>query len=236
MAFPAAILGALFVSGLLGSLGHCLGMCGPLVLMLGAQFPGKSWNVLLPRYLTYHAARILVYALLGLLAGSLVSAIGSGGRLLSLAGFVSLALGLGVILFGMRYLGWLPFLGFKEGAGWLTLAMGRAVRRKGAWGLITLGALNGLLPCGLVYSALLAAGSTARPLLGAAGMVLFGFGTVPALLLLGMGAGRIGAHARQVMARVAGFLIILIGIQLMLRGSAGLGILSHAKVFGLMLW
>ncbi len=236
MAFPATVLGALFISGLLGSLGHCLGMCGPLVLMVGAQFPHKTWNILLPRYLVYHSARILVYALLGFLVGSLISLIGISGRLTRLAGLVSLVLGLGVILFGMRYLGWLPFLQFREGGSWLTRIMSRAIRRRGAWGLLTLGALNGLLPCGLVYSALLAAGSTGRPLIGAAGMALFGLGTIPALLLLGVGAGSLGAHTRQLMARAAGFLIVLVGIQLILRGGAGLGVLTHTKVFGLMLW
>ncbi len=236
MTFPSAILAALFVSGLAGSLGHCLGMCGPLVLILGAQFPKKTWGAVLPRYLLYHAARILVYALLGLLAGEIASVIGLGGSLSRLAGLVSLALGLGVILFGLRYLGWLPFFRFREGAGWLTRAMGKTVRHGGTWGLVALGALNGLLPCGLVYSALLAAGSTGRPLTAAAGMILFGLGTVPALLILGLGAGRISVHARQTMARVAGLLIVLVGVQLMLRGGAGLGMLNHAKVLGVMLW
>ncbi len=236
MSFPTTILAALFVSGLAGSLGHCLGMCGPLVLMLGAQFPKRTWDAMAPRYLLYHAARILVYALLGLIAGSLASVIGLGGSLSRLAGLISLALGLGVILFGMRYLGWLPFLHFQEGSGWLTKAMSKTMQRGGIFGLVALGALNGLLPCGLVYSALLAAGSTGHPLVGAAGMALFGLGTVPALLILGIGAGRLSIHTRQVMMRVAGLLIIVVGVQLVLRGGAGLGMLNHIKVFGIMLW
>ncbi len=237
MGFSTAILGALFVSGLVGSLGHCLGMCGPLVLMVGAQFPNKSWNVMLPRYLAYHVARATVYALLGLLAGAVVAFVGKGGGLSRLAGIISLALGLGVILVGLRYLGWLPFLRFKEGSSWLTRTMVKATRYRGIKGLLMLGALNGLLPCGLVYGALLAASSTGSPLLGAAGMALFGLGTIPALLVLGVGAWRLSAHTRQVFSRVAGVLIVLVGVQLVLRGSAGLGVISHQMVFGsLMLW
>jgi sulfite exporter TauE/SafE len=60
----------LLVSGLLGSLGHCLGMCGPLNLMVAAQIR-KSDLPALPNFSLYHAARVLMYVVLGALVGAI---------------------------------------------------------------------------------------------------------------------------------------------------------------------
>jgi hypothetical protein len=102
--------------------------------------------------------------------------------------------------------------------------------------VLALGALNGLLPCGLVYSALLVAASTGGLLMGAAGMIAFGLGTLPALLVVGVGAGALSARVRQVFVRVAGLLIVLVGVQLMLRGLAGWGVVPHFHLGKVMLW
>jgi sulfite exporter TauE/SafE len=227
---------ALFFSGLLGSLGHCLGMCGPLVLMVGAQFGGMAWEGLLPRYLTYHVARILVYFLLGAAAGALGSLVGLGGSLNRVSGVISLALGAGVILLGLRYLGWLPLGSLEGSSAWIGKMMRKALQRGGLLGLASLGALNGLLPCGLVYSALLVAAASGSPWRAGAAMAAFGAGTLPALLLLGMGAGKLSVSRRQVMSRLAGALIVLVGAQLILRGAAGLGWLAHWMPGGFMVY
>jgi sulfite exporter TauE/SafE len=227
--------GALFVSGLLGSLGHCLGMCGPLVMMVGVQLK-RHEKPMLPSFLLYHLSRATVYALLGAIVGGIGSLLGQSGGLGRFAGVVSLALGLGVILFGMGYLGWLP-LGRVEGSGaWLNRMMGKALKQGGFAGVLGMGALNGLLPCGLVYSALLVAASTGGPLPGAVGMLVFGLGTIPALLVAGVGAGALSVPVRQAMGRVAGILIMIIGLQLGLRGLAALNVVSHLHVGKVMLW
>jgi sulfite exporter TauE/SafE len=227
--------GALFVSGLLGSLGHCLGMCGPLVMMVGVQLKRHD-KPMLPSFLLYHLARATVYALLGAIVGGIGSLLGQSGGLGRFAGVVSLVLGLGVILFGMGYLGWLP-LGRVEGsAAWLNRMMGKALKQGGFVGVLGMGALNGLLPCGLVYSALLVAASTGGPLPGAVGMLVFGLGTVPALLVAGVGAGALSVPVRQAMGRAAGILIMIIGLQLGLRGLAALNVISHLHVGKVMIW
>jgi sulfite exporter TauE/SafE len=102
--------------------------------------------------------------------------------------------------------------------------------------VLALGALNGLLPCGLVYSALLVAASTGSLLMGAAGMAVFGLGTLPALLVMGIGAGALSARVRQAFVRVAGVLIVVVGVQLVLRGLAGWGVLPHLHLGRVMLW
>jgi sulfite exporter TauE/SafE len=230
-----SVYAALLLSGLVGSMGHCLGMCGPLVMMVGLQFKGRGLAAF-PRHLLYHGARILTYALLGMVVGGIGSLLGLGSRLSTVAGVISLVLGLGVILFGLGYLGWLP-LGRMEGAGaCLSQAMSRALQRGGLWGTILLGTLNGLLPCGLVYSALLVASSTGGPLAGALGMLVFGVGTIPALLVVGVGAGTLSPRVRQALTRLAGVLIVVVGLQLALRGLAALDVVPHLRLKGLMIW
>ena len=227
--------GVLLISGLLGSLGHCLGMCGPLVLMVGVRSQAHGW-LGAPRHLLYHGARIAVYVLLGSMVAHIGSLLGMGTRLSQWAGVVSLVLGLLVALVGLGYLGWLPLGRFEGAWGWLSRAMGKALQWGGLWGIVALGALNGLLPCGLVYGALLVTASVGSMLSGALAMLLFGLGTLPALLVVGVGAGALSARARQVMSRISGALIGLVGLQLVLRGASALGWVPHLRLGGLMLW
>lgn len=230
------MISVLFFSGLLGSLGHCLGMCGPLILMVGAPFRNLSWPKVLPRYLFYHGARISVYALLGILAGGFSSLVGISGRHTSIGGIFSILLGAGIILLGLGYIGWLPLGRLEGSSAWIGEQMKRALKRGGWLGLASLGALNGFLPCGLVYSALLAAASSGSPAKGGIAMAAFGAGTIPALIILGLGAGALNVRIRQFMVRAAGLLIVLVGLQLILRGSAGLGWVSHWKPGGFMIF
>ena len=230
-----SIYGVLFMSGLLGSLGHCLGMCGPLVMMVGFQLHERKLAAV-PAFALYHSSRLAVYAVLGVIAGGIGSLLGVGSGLGQLAGVVSLVLGVALVVLGASYLGWLP-LGRIEGSGrWLNRMMSRALKRGGTGGIALLGALNGLLPCGLVYSALLLAAATGGPVAGAAGMAVFGLATVPALMVVGLGARALGVRWRQALLRVAGVFIIVVGVQLVLRGLAGLGIVSHLMIGEFMLW
>jgi sulfite exporter TauE/SafE len=230
-----SVYGVLLLSGLVGSLGHCLGMCGPLVLMVGLQLRARGLAAV-PYHLLYHVARVAVYALLGAVVGAVGSLLGLGSGLNRLAGARSLALGLVVVLLGLGYLGWLPLSRLDGSGGWLNQAMGRALKRGGSAGVVLLGAINGLLPCGLVYSALLLAATTGGALPAALGMILFGLGTLPALVVVGVGAGTLSARFRQVLVWIAGAVIVVAGLQLTLRGLAALSAISHLQVGGLVIW
>jgi len=235
MNLRASVYGVLFLSGLLGSLGHCLGMCGPLVLMVGLQLKTKR-RASLPVHGLYHAVRVAVYAVLGGIAGEIGSLLGLGSGLRQAAGVVSLVLGLGVALVGLGYLGWLPLGRVDRVGAWLNRAMSWALQLGSLWGATVLGALNGLLPCGLVYSSLLVAASTGNAGMGAVGMLIFGLGTIPALLVVGVSGGALSARVRQTMSRIAGAMIVLVGIQLVLRGAAALSWVSHLHLGKVMLW
>jgi sulfite exporter TauE/SafE len=223
------------VSGLLGSLGHCLGMCGPLNLMVAAQMR-KSDLPTLPNFSLYHAARILIYVLLGALVGAIGSLLGLSQQLTTLGGFVSLLLGTAILLLGAGYLGWLHAFPLEGASRWWNAALARALKQGGWSGVALLGALNGLLPCGLVYSALLLVASIGTVSGGALGMALFGLGTFPALLALDLGAGALSVRFRQGMMKLAGALMLLVGLQLALRGGAALHLWSHLHLGGIALW
>jgi sulfite exporter TauE/SafE len=226
---------SLLLSGLLGSLGHCLGMCGPLNLMVAAQIRNNELPVV-QNFLLYHATRVLVYALLGAIVGSIGSLLGLGQHLTVIGGAVSLLLGIAILLLGVSYLGWLAAFPLEGASEWWNAALTRALRQGGSRGSALLGVLNGLLPCGLVYSALLLAASSGKALSGALGMIVFGAGTMPALLALNLGAGALSVRLRQRMMKVAGVLMLFVGLQLILRGGASLHIWPHLHYREVVLW
>lgn len=164
-----------FTLGLLNSL-HCLGMCGPLVWALTAQggrFSRANWAAVS----AYHIGRIGVYGLLGIIAGSL-------GHLVSWVGWQSyLSVAAGILML-LGAVGRLPHLAPSRWSSWLHQGHKLFAGKRSIGARLSVGALNGLLPCGLVYAAMAgaaAAGSTAG---GSTFMLLFGLGTLPALLLM----------------------------------------------------
>jgi sulfite exporter TauE/SafE len=234
MAGPTMYI-TLLLSGLVASASHCAGMCGPLVLMVGSRIRG-GFASRLERLLTYHGARVVVYGLLGALVGGAGGLIGLGTSLTRLAAGVSVVLGASLLLVGLGYLGLLPRLQVDVAGGWIGRTMGRLLDDEGPKGTILLGALNGLLPCGLVYSALLMASSVGSAGAGALGMIAFGTGTLPALLFLGLGGRVLSTWARKVMMRVAGLLFVLVGLQLVFRGLAAFAVIPHLHLGGVVFW
>jgi sulfite exporter TauE/SafE len=229
-------IGSLLITGLLGSLGHCSGMCGPLVMMVGARMENNPWLVRLGLYALYHTGRISVYILLAFILGSFGWLLGAGSKISPVGGWISLVLGAGVFVLGLGYLGILPLERFMGSGAWLSKQMNRTLKNSRPSGMLAMGALNGLLPCGLVYSALLTSASLGSPAEAALGMGVFGLGTWPVLLLIGMGATSLSLSFRQRLSRLAGFFILLVGIQLALRGMASLGWIRHLHLGGWMIW
>lgn len=215
----------LLLTGLAGSLGHCVGMCGPLVLLAGARYP-RQGLASMPFHLLYHTGRILVYAVLGFVAGGLGGLLGKVSNAARIPGALSLLAGLAIIVAGLSYLGVLPFWRRSiNTGGWWDRAMKSAMKTSGAPGVFSLGMLNGLLPCGLVYQAVLIAAASARPATAALGMLIFGAATIPTLVVVGVGAQLLSVGFRQRMIWVGGIFVVIAGLDLVLRGLAGLGLL-----------
>lgn len=231
--------GAMLLAGLLGSLGHCAGMCGPLVILVGLRLPEQGVRAL-PLFGLYHLGRLLVYALLGALAGAAASVLGLGLAVRHASGWISLSLGLALVLLGIAYAsgGTAPVP--QAAAALVGRSISRLLRSRHSWSprlaMLVLGALNGLLPCGLVYASLLIAAASGSPATAALGMFLFGFATLPVLLVLGGGANAISAETRTRLMHIAGIFIAAVGVQLVLRGLAGLGMINHVMIGSVMLW
>ena len=232
----ALLLGA----GLAMSLGHCLGMCGPLVGGLaGAQREqGLSMRGIAGAHLLHHLGRLTSYALIGFVFALAGTAVRLSTTARGVQGGLSLAMGLLMVLLGLGLLGLLPTRRFIEG-GRLAMAIYRltsglrTARGPAAWWLM--GMANGFLPCGPVW-AVAAGTATTNPLAGAAAMFVFGLGTVPALIAFALGAGRIGPAAQRAFNRLAAILVLLIGLQLLLRGAAALGWVEHLRFGSVVIW
>jgi uncharacterized protein len=209
-----------FILGLAGSL-HCAGMCGPLALALPVT--GTTGSGFVSGRLAYNLGRLLTYGLLGLLFGL----IGRSFLLAGLQRWVSIALGLVLLggLWSSRSLArWLPVSRLVAG---LKSRMAVLLRRRSMVALGVLGLLNGLLPCGLVYVAGAGAVATGNLFAGAAYMVVFGLGTVPMMLGIGLSGQLVTPSVRLRLGKVVPVSVFLLATLLILRGlSLGIPYLS----------
>jgi len=234
-----ALFFMLFTTGFLGSFGHCLGMCGPLVALLAVRSnlntPATYWQATRPM-LEYHLSRISVYAAMGACVGALGSFLGVGATLGMAAAVISGALGIATLLFGAEYLGWISLRSGGRATACVSGLIGARLAPGRRQSPVLMGALNGVLPCGLVYSALLVAASAGSSIAGAFAMFCFGLGTAPTLIVLGLGVHRVSAPLRQRLIHAAGSLMLLTGAILILRGMAAAGLVQHLLIAGVMLW
>ncbi|MGP5649474.1 sulfite exporter TauE/SafE family protein [Psychrobacter celer] len=178
-----ALLTAALLMGFFGS-PHCLGMCGGIVAAFGLSMkdvsPAKKRGLIA----TYHLGRLLSYAILGLVAGLIGTAVLA--PLMVGNSTPRILLGLVLVFVGLTMLG-LPFLNKLERFG-MRLWQALAPLRTKVFPLNTVpralaaGLLWGFLPCGLVYGALLIAVIGHDPLTGAVLMFAFGLGTIPMLV------------------------------------------------------
>lgn len=84
--------------------------------------------------------------------------------------------------------------------------------------MFILGSLNGLLPCGMVYLAILTAATLDQLLDGSLFMIFFGIGTVPAMMLSSMAGLWVGKEIRLKFRRAIPVMVGVVGLVLILRG------------------
>lgn len=207
------VLSAL-VLGLVSSF-HCVGMCGPLALALPVAHLPKAQQLL--SMLLYNLGRVLTYSMLGLLFGFL-------GRRLYLAGlqqWFSILAGTIMLVLAIQY-----FLrrtpvqpAWMQGFNLLVQkAMSAALHARTIAGYLMLGMANGLLPCGMVYLAIAGALSTTEVYQSVLFMAVFGVGTLPAMLLLGIFGLRADLSFRRKIKQAMPFVIASVAVLLILRG------------------
>jgi len=202
------------IIGLMGSF-HCLGMCGPIALSLPLKNHNNGTRAI--SSLLYNTGRIITYSLMGILFGWL-------GRGLYLGGFqqkISVAIGI-VTVFAVIFPILFEKVSLEKMAGTffskIKGGFGRLFGVRTYRSLFTIGLLNGLLPCGLVYIAL--AGALTRHHIGhgALFMVIFGLGTLPMMYFLPVAGNIVSLKFRRKINKFLPIFILIVGLLFIVRG------------------
>lgn len=209
-------------TGLVGGFGHCIGMCGPLVASSALHSaaakriggPGQFVPQLL-----YNTGRITTYVTVGTVMGLVGSFVNVASKLAGVQNGVMIAAGLIMIAMGLSILGVMGGTGWLEQHNSLVLSMAKKIfSHHSGWRYLPLGLVLGLLPCGLSYTAFIAAAGTGTPLAGMFTMLAFGAGTVPALLLFGMIVSYLGSRLRTQVQKAGGVVVMVMGLYYILKG------------------
>lgn len=213
---------SLITIAFLGSVGHCIGMCGGIVIAYSsAKIDAKSPKVAQAiAHLIYSLGRVTTYVALGAIFGAIGGVIGMNNIAIAA---LTITAGIVMILTGLSLIGKLNFLTKLEHsfskATWYQNIFRKTIASKGLSSFYILGLLNGLLPCGLVYFFAVAAASTGSPFWGAVVMLIFGLSTIPSLFTLGFFSGLFTkGNLRKTMMTLASIIVMLYGVYTIYRG------------------
>ena len=218
MIFQPEFVAALAI-GFFGSL-HCVGMCGPIALVTPSLFPGTTGRIL--SGLIYNSGRIVTYMGLGLIAGLL----GKGAVFFKWQQVISIFIG-AVIIFSVLSpkiftSGKISGLGFRLTNNIKTW-MSKILKKKTVVGILSIGLVNGLLPCGLVYLGLAGSLEMSSASNGALFMLAFGIGTIPMMTGVHLMGNNLKGTFKNKLAKILPIFIVAMGLLFILRGL-GLGI------------
>ena len=222
------MLWSAFILGLLGSL-HCIGMCGPIAFMLPVNRSNSVKKI--SQISIYHTGRLFSYALLGAFFGFL----GKGFHLFGLQQQLSIIVGIimiAAVIIPSKMLNKFSLTApIYKIISKIKSSLGQAFKRKSLDTFLTIGFLNGFLPCGLVYMAVFASLAMHSVLESSLYMFLFGLGTIP-LMTTAIYLGKfLNSMVKQRIQKAIPIFVVVIGLLFVVRGL-GLGIpfLSPAPV------
>jgi uncharacterized protein len=216
-----SLIATYLLTGITIGFGHCIGMCGPVVISFSLNLGDR--NVTLP-HLVYHCGRILTYTALGAVMGATGSFTIIAAHIRGLQIGAMLFTGVLIIAMGLAMADWIPQVRFLNPHGAPSGALARIFKKlsKGAStaSYLPMGLALGLLPCGPVYTALLGAaraGMAAANIYqgiftGMALMAAFGLGTMPALFILGKVANTGWTKFRNSFYKAGAVLMVILGV------------------------
>ncbi|WP_367752104.1 sulfite exporter TauE/SafE family protein [Flavobacterium sp. WC2430] len=209
-----------FIFGLISSF-HCIGMCGPIAMMLPVDRNNPAKKV--TQIMTYHIGRLTAYGTIGLLFGLVGKGFFMAGMQQKLSIFIGVLMLL-VILIPQKVVARYNFSKpiFKI-ISKVKQQLGSQFKNKSYKSLFTIGLLNGFLPCGMVYVALFGAMAMQSASFGIVYMLLFGLGTVPMMSSIIYLNSFITISFRNKIQKVVPYVAVLIALLFILRGL-GLGI------------
>ncbi|MHA7059847.1 sulfite exporter TauE/SafE family protein [Aquimarina sp. M1] len=210
-----------FILGFLGSL-HCIGMCGPIAFMLPLDHKNhlkKFFQISL-----YHLGRLLAYSSIGLFFGLI-------GKSLHIFGMQQgLSIGIGVTMIVLVLIPSSILMNYNFYKPVYTIiskvknALGAALKKRTPDTFLTIGFLNGFLPCGLVYMAVFGAIALGSIIESSLYVILFGIGTIPLMTAVIYTRNLFqGKWIRKHTQKAIPVFLVVIGLLFVLRGM-GLGI------------
>lgn len=193
---------------------HCLGMCGPIALAV----PVKRTSIysVISGVAQYNSGRIITYSLLGFIVGNIGITVQTIGIMQGLSIFA----GIFLIFFAWRKW-WGPKFRIPVSImipGYISKAIRKLMQSDMPLKPLWFGMLNGLLPCGMIYIALLNALLAGSPVKSMVAMTFFGIGTLPVMIAVVFMAQKIGhtlQHKAKLFVPVA---MTVVGILMTLRG------------------
>jgi len=206
----------------LGSLGHCVGMCGGFIVAYTAakidSTRSKTYQFFC--HFLYNIGRVTSYAIIGAFFG-FIGSVFVFDRISM--GTLNIVIGIFMFFMGLSLMGKIRFLTSIESSlassGIVKKLFSMLIHSKTLPSFFFLGMLNGFLPCGLVYFFAASAASTASAFWGAVVMIVFGLSTIPVLLGLGFLVGSLKSTSfRKTMIQIASFLIIAFGLYMIYNG------------------
>ncbi|WP_026726111.1 sulfite exporter TauE/SafE family protein [Flavobacterium sasangense] len=204
-----------FIFGLISSF-HCIGMCGPIAMMLPVDRSNEAKKI--TQIITYHIGKLTAYGTLGLIFGLL-------GRSFYLAGMqqqLSIIVGILMILVAVIPEKVFAKYNFSKPVYRVITkvksSLGQQFKNKSYKSLFTIGLLNGFLPCGMVYVALFGAIAMQNVSLGIAYMILFGIGTIPMMVAVVYASGLISFSFRGTIQKAIPLVAVIIGMLFIIRG------------------
>ena len=205
-----------FIIGIAGSL-HCVGMCGPIVLALPAKINSKNLAYIIKRLL-YNIGRVTTYALIGIVVGYLGQSLKIWGYQQTLSILIGVIILLWVI-FPKKYHKIITEQSFiKKGFNFLQRHISKLFKKQDYISFYAIGILNGFLPCGFVYMGAAGAASTGNYFSGGLYMILFGFGTVPALFVLSIFGKYFNQSLRNKFNKAVPYFAVILALLFILRG------------------
>ncbi|MCC9073954.1 sulfite exporter TauE/SafE family protein [Flavobacterium sp. F-65] len=209
-----------FIFGLISSF-HCIGMCGPIAMMLPVDKHNKARKAI--QIIVYHLGRLTAYGTIGLIFGLL----GKGFFLAGIQQKISIIIGVIMIVVVLTPEKIFAQYNFSKPVyrliSRIKTNLGKHFRNKSYKSLFIIGLLNGFLPCGMVYVALFGAIAMQSAELGVLYMVLFGLGTVPLMTSVVYFNSFLTQSTRNKFQKAIPYVAVIIGVLFILRGL-GLGI------------
>jgi sulfite exporter TauE/SafE len=209
-----------FIFGLISSF-HCIGMCGPIAMMLPVDPYNQTKKAI--QIAVYHFGRLTAYAAIGLFFGIL----GKGLYIAGLQQKTSIIVGAVMILIVLipekkfaEYNFSKPIYAIISG---IKTKLGKQFKKRSYKSLFLIGLFNGFLPCGLVYVALFGAIAMQSASWGVLYMVLYGLGTIPLMTFVVYAKSMLTLPFRDKIQKAVPFVAVAMGVLFILRGL-GLGI------------